>query len=170
MVEDKLPEEIRNLLRASYFTYLCTVDGENNPHVTPMFFVYNEELNLIYLISSLKSRKLRNILRNNNVFLTIDARDPTNPFENIGIMIEGRAHLEAKMKIIKSPSNRIFLKKSAIKALKMLEKKYPFLREGKLRSERSTNLLKKFSEVLISIRPRKIVCWIGGPKFKRVEY
>ncbi len=111
-----------------------------------------------------------NILENNEISLTVDVRDPINPFNNIGMMIEGEARLEAEIKIIESPSNRIFLKNSAINAFKMFERKYPMLREEKPGLRKSTRLVKKFSEVLISIKPKKIICWIGGPEFRRIEY
>jgi len=91
-------EGIKNLLLTSHFAYLCTLK-EDRPHVTPVFFVYSEDLNSIYFMSSLKSMKMSNILSNNRVCLTVDTRDPVNPFNNRGVMIEGEARLEAEIRL-----------------------------------------------------------------------
>lgn len=167
---DRPSEEIRDLLRDSYFAYLCTVDEENTPHITPIFFVFHEKSNLVYFMSSLKSKKIANILLNNKVSLTVDVRDPANPFNNKGAMIEGEAHLEGELKSMKPSSNRILLKESAIGIFKMFEVKYHILRKAKPGLREPMRLVKRFSEVLVSIKPKKIVNWSGGPKFKRVEF
>ncbi len=169
-MEHKFSEELKNLLKESYFAYLCTVDGHNMSHVTPVFFVYNEELNLIYFMSTLKSRKITNILSNNKVSLTVDIRDPVNPFNNRGMMIEGEARLEAEIKLMESPSNRVFLKKSAVNAFKMFEVKYPVLKETDSSAINLRRMMNKYTEVLISVKPKKMIYWSGGPKFKRIEF
>jgi len=168
MRKEKVKEEVRNLLRNSYFAYLCTVNN-GAPHVTPIFYVYHEGLNLIYFMSSLESRKMKNILSNKNVSLTVDVRDPLDPFKNSGIMVEGEAKLEAEIKLIDQPSNQVYLKEGAIKVFKMFQEKYPILNQSRV-TDRPLRTLRKFSEVLVSIKPRKIIYWGGGPKFKRIRF
>jgi uncharacterized pyridoxamine 5'-phosphate oxidase family protein len=167
MNEEDAWKEIKDVLKSSFFAYICTVN-EGNPHITPVFFIYDEGLNLIYFMSSLKSRKMKNILANNKVSLTVDFRDPINPFNNRGVMIEGEAKLEAEIKLRDYPSNRVFLKESALKILEMFEEKYPILKQKLAGKE--FKLVKKFSEVLVSIKPKKMVYWGGGPKFKRIKF
>ena len=162
-------EAITNLLETSFFAYLCTVNG-NMPHVTPVFFVYVEDSNSIYFMSSLKSKKMKNLLTNNRVSLTIDVRDPVNPFKNKGIMIEGIAQLVAELYLWKPSSDRVFLKDSAKQVLEMFEKKYPILKQPELNNEKTLELIRKFAEVLVSIKLKKIIYWGGGPKFTRVKY
>lgn len=165
----KISKDIVSLLGNSYLAYLCTVNEENLPHVTPVFFIYQEKLNLIYFMSMLKTKKITHILSNNRVCLTIDIRDPTNPFNNIGVMIEGKAHLDAEIKLKDFPSNRVFLKEPALKIFAMFEKKYPVLREAE-GSVVDNRRLKKFTEVLVSIKLMKLVYWGKGQKFDRITF
>ncbi len=89
-----------------------------------------------------------NILENNEISLTVDVRDPINPFNNIGMMVDDEARLEAEIRIIESPSNRIFLRNSAINAFKMFGIKNPMLRGAKPGLRKSTRRMRVFSEIL----------------------
>lgn len=167
-MRNKLPEEIRNLLKNCYFAYLCTVDGENRPHITPIFFVYDQNANLVYFISASKSRKIRNIRLNNRVSLTVDIRDPVNPFNNVGVMTEGEAKLEYELGP-EGSSNEVF-PESVLSAFERFKTKYAILRQLEPSLSRSLSLIRRFSEVLVSIEPKKMVYWGGGGRFRRVEF
>lgn len=121
-------------------------------------------------MSMLKSRKITNILSNNKVSLTIDVRDPVNPFKNEGVMVEGEAWLEAEIHLMKHPTNRVFLTESTIKVYELFERKYPILRGEGSSVVDSQKFKKKIVEVLVSIKPTKMVYWSGGPKFQRFKF
>lgn len=167
--ESEVPQEIRELLTKCHFAYLCTVDGNNRPHITPMFFVYDRDANLMYFVSNSKSAKTRNIRLNNRVSLTVDVRDPVNPFNNVGVMTEGEASVEYEPGPEEFPTGAIF-PESALKAFEMFKRKYAILRQVEPSLSRSMNLIRRFSEVLVSVKPTKMVYWRGGGRFRRVEF
>jgi len=165
----KIPEEIIKLLKGSYFAYLCTADEENMPHVTPIFFVYDELLNMNYFVSSLKSRKISNMRVNRRVSVTVDARDPVDPFNNVGVVTQGEARLEFEITPDDSPSNMIF-PQPALSAFQMLKKKYDVLRQTEPSFSSSMSLIRRFSEVLVSVKPMRMIYWQGGGRFRRVQF
>jgi uncharacterized pyridoxamine 5'-phosphate oxidase family protein len=167
--KSEVPEEIGKLLTECHFAYLCTVGENNRPHITPIFFVYDRNVNLMYFVSASKSRKIRNIRLNKRVSLTVDIRDPVNPFNNVGVMTEGEAGVEYELRPEESPSHAIF-PKSALEAFEMFKRKYAILRQVEPSFSRSMNLIRRFSEVLVSVKPKKMVYWGGGGKFKRVQF
>jgi len=164
-----VPEEIRKLLTKCYFAYLCTVDENNRPHITPIFFVYDRNANLMYFVSASKSTKIRNIRLNNRVSLTVDVRDPVNPFNNVGVMTEGEASIKYELGPEQSLSDAVF-PESALKAFEMFKRKYAILRQVEPSFSRSMNLIRRFSEVLVSVKPKKMIYWAGGGKFGRVQF
>jgi len=164
-----IPEEIRKLLTKCHFAYLCTADENNRPHIVPIFFVHDLDTNLTYFVSDSKSAKIRNIRLNNRVSLTVDVRDPVNPFNNVGVMTEGEASVEYELGPEESPSDAIF-PESALKAFEMFKGKYAVLRQVEPSFSRSMNLIRRFSEVLVSVKPKKMVYWGGGGKFKRIQF
>lgn len=90
MIEDA-EQEIENILRSQRVGYLCTSDSKNNPHVTPIFFLYNFESNELLFLTARGSKKIANVLKNENVAFVADIRDVQNPFNNRGVMIKGVA-------------------------------------------------------------------------------
>jgi len=157
----RLPQEITKILKESHFAYFCTTNQDNQAHITPMFFLFDRETNEIFVFTHLKSRKMKNIEANPKVCLTVDVRDPENPFENQGVMVQGRAVVE---KIVDSSSAS--RNKKLKRIYKEFGKKYPVLGET-----RSQTQLKhqKFREVMIRIRPNKMVYW-KGPHFITVKF
>lgn len=145
----EIPEKISNILTKNYFGYICTVDGKNQPHVAPMFFVYNPIDMLIYFITSAKSKKLRNIKTNPYISLTVDIRDPENPFRNEGVLVQG---------IVKKNDLKPLYLKSRIWALKgvieMFVDKYT-----KVVVTREPE-----DDILVSMHIKKMVHW-KGPRF-----
>ncbi len=162
-------EEISSFLAKCYFAYLCTVDEENRPHITPIFFVYDENTSVTYFMSGSKSTKIRNIRLNSRVSLAADIREPINPFDNLGAMIEGQATIERELGLEESPLDRTFTV-PALRVFELFKRKYGIVSEVEPSFSRSTSLMRRFSDVLVSVRPKKIVYWQGGGRFWRVEF
>jgi len=95
----KIPDEMRNILYGNYFGYVCTSDRHDQPHLTPVFFVYDENSQKIFFITNDKSKKVKNLSENPNVSITIDIRDTVNPFNNEGVMAQGTANITEKAPI-----------------------------------------------------------------------
>ena len=88
-----IPEAALSILRDGFFAYLGTAEPGCEPHVTAMFYMWDEDTKFIYLVTSKESKKVLNIRRNRNVCVTIDKRDPNSPAGNSGVMIRGKAFL-----------------------------------------------------------------------------
>jgi nitroimidazol reductase NimA-like FMN-containing flavoprotein (pyridoxamine 5'-phosphate oxidase superfamily) len=167
--DTEVPDEIRHLMTECYFAYLCTVNEANQPHITPIFFAFDDSTSLTYFLSASESTKIRNIRLNNRVSLTADIRDPVNPFNNVGVMIDGQARIEHELYTRESHSDEIFTE-SALRAFEMLRRKYSVLRQIEPSFGRSMSLMRRFSEVLVSVKPNKMVYWAGGGRFKRARF
>ncbi len=89
MLEDA-EQEIDNILRSQRVGYLCTSNGKNTPHATPIFFLYNFGSNEVVFLTDRRSKKLANLLENENVAFMADIRDAQNPFNNRGVMVKGK--------------------------------------------------------------------------------
>ncbi|MFQ6129560.1 MAG: pyridoxamine 5'-phosphate oxidase family protein [Candidatus Hadarchaeaceae archaeon] len=141
----EIPTKIKMLLAEGRFTYFCTTDAALRPHVIPMLFVYSAENNKILLMSSRKSKKVRNLRSKNTVSLTVDVRNPVNPFLNYGVMIQGLA--------------RVLDLKKRMEVLEMFARKYPrFVRRKKLKGK----FLPVYTDVLIEVTPKLMVYWRGA--------
>jgi len=70
---------------------LATVNSEGKPQVTPVGFLYNEELDVIEIGGQAvsKTQKFRNILENPNVAFVVD--DLLPPWQVRGVEIRGTA-------------------------------------------------------------------------------
>lgn len=89
----KIPDGALEILRDGFFAYLGTADLRCDPHVTAMFYIWDDDTKTIHLITSKDSKKVLNIRRNTRVSVTIDQRDPKSPARNAGVMVKGRALL-----------------------------------------------------------------------------
>ncbi len=158
----EIPSEIIDLFRDAPFAYFCTVDQENQPHITPMFFFFDVESKSFLFMTSSRSKKVANLHRNNQVSLTIDTRDPANPFENKGAMIQGKAEL-ATLESARPKWNRALVG--------FFEKYLEFQAEQfhRVRDRVLSYAQQKF-RVLIGVTPGKIVYWTGGPSFKVLRF
>lgn len=159
-MEKKLPPEMTTVLIECHFAYLCTTDRSNQPHIAPMFYLFDEETSNLHVITSTESKKMRNIQDNPNVCLTIDIRDPTNPFNNRGVMVQGKATVCYSV-----DSSSAIKDEKIIQAFERFEKKYPILKK----EHPITEEYKKFSQNLVRITPTKMVYW-RGPKFITVKF
>jgi general stress protein 26 len=88
-----IPYAALDILRNGFFAYLGTTDLKCNPHVTAMFYIWDDETKTIHLITSRQSKKVFNIRRNTNVSVTIDQRDSISPALNAGVLVRGKGHL-----------------------------------------------------------------------------
>ncbi|MDL5502968.1 MAG: pyridoxamine 5'-phosphate oxidase family protein, partial [Candidatus Methanoperedens sp.] len=71
-------------------------DSHDQPHLTPVFFIYDENSQKLFFITNDKSKKVKNLSENPNVSITIDIRDSVNPFNNEGVMAQGTATITDK--------------------------------------------------------------------------
>jgi len=83
----EIPKAALKILREGFFAYLGTAEPRCEPHVTAMFYLWDESSKTIYLVTSKESKKVLNIRQNRNVSVTIDKRDPVSPAGNSGVMI-----------------------------------------------------------------------------------
>jgi general stress protein 26 len=181
MEKTKLPPEMIEVLTTSHFSYLCTTDQKNQPHITPMFYVFDEKTNDIFILASSNSKKMHNIKFNPKIALTIDVRDPINPFNNHGVMVQGTAIVEKTEPGIgkEVPHVAMYLEGQAFvekteqeteeeklaQASKAFAEKYPVLLEAQ---SPVVGEVKKFSEKLVRIVPKRMVFW-KGPNFITVN-
>ncbi len=152
----KIPDEMLNILYGNYFGYICTSDRFDMPHLTPVFFVYDGQSQKIFFITNEKSKKVKNILENPNVSITIDIRDPVNPFNNEGVMAQGTASITEKGPIYFLPEETLQLYRDIYLEFKG---KYQAVIENKPMGE---------NDVIVQISIEKMVYW-KGPHFKSVK-
>ena len=157
----KLPPEIMEVINTGHFAYLCTTDQNNQPHITPMFFNFDDKTNNFYVITSSDSKKIKNLQVNSKVSLSIDIRDVSNPFNNRGVMLEGTASVGTCIESDKGSD------KEFMPACEAFQRKYPVL-QREARYPVSIDY-EKFSEALLRITPKKIVFW-RGPNFITVNF
>ena len=140
----EIPEDALSILRKGFFAYLGTAEPGCDPHLTAMFFVWDEESESIYMVSTRKSRKVVNIRRNTRVCVTVDERDPKSPAGNCGVMIQGRAQL-IEMEIADNQVMDEFLSKY----MHFLGPGFPL-----------------GSRIAIQVKPRKLSFWMGANFFQ----
>ena len=97
MVDDKLSssgqappltsEEIESMLKENQYVRICTHNKDGTIHAVPVSYRYMN--GQIVIMSITKSRKNRNIERNNDVTVLIDTLDPLR-----GILIYGTAEID----------------------------------------------------------------------------
>jgi nitroimidazol reductase NimA-like FMN-containing flavoprotein (pyridoxamine 5'-phosphate oxidase superfamily) len=135
-----IPEPALSILRTGFFAYVGTTEPGCDPHLTVMFFIWDDESESVYMVSTRRSRKVVNIRRNTRVCVTIDERDPKSPAKNCGVMIQGRAQL-VEMEIADNTVMVEFLSKY----MQFLGPGYPM-----------------GSRIAIQVKPRKISYWMGA--------
>jgi nitroimidazol reductase NimA-like FMN-containing flavoprotein (pyridoxamine 5'-phosphate oxidase superfamily) len=160
MEKQTIPPEMTEVLNTGHFAYLCTTDQDNQPHITPMFFAFDEKNNTFYVQTSSDSKKIKNLQVNSKVSLSVDIRDETNPFNNRGVMAQGKATVEEYSCSISPVGDE-----ELMAACEAFQKKYPVL----LREAKFPVTVEKFSETLIRIIPDKMTYW-KGPNFITVNF
>lgn len=80
-------EEIESLLKEAKIARFCCHNDDGTIHATPVWFKYENEEILISIPD--RSRKAKNLERNNKVTILIDTEEPFR-----GVMIYGEAELD----------------------------------------------------------------------------
>jgi len=80
-------EEMESMLKTSRYARVCTHNKDGTIHSMPVAYRYIK--GQIVIISIAKSRKNRNVLRNNDVSVLIDTLDPLR-----GMLIYGTAEID----------------------------------------------------------------------------
>jgi general stress protein 26 len=152
----KIPDEMLNILYGNYFGYVCTSDGSDQPHITPVFFVYEEQLQKIFFITNEMSKKVKNILENPKVSITVDIRDTKNPFNNEGIMAQGTARITEKGPIY-------FLSEETLELCRDIYMEF----KGKYQAVIENRPMGE-NYVIVQIKIEKMVYW-KGTHFKSIK-
>jgi len=92
-VSKDIPREALDILHSGFFAYLGTSDPRCTPHVTAMFYIWDDKTRTLHLVASKLSKKILNIRANSKVSVTVDQRDPISPARNSGVMVAGNAFL-----------------------------------------------------------------------------
>jgi nitroimidazol reductase NimA-like FMN-containing flavoprotein (pyridoxamine 5'-phosphate oxidase superfamily) len=144
-------ERMLQMLTQKRIGYLCTAGSKNRPHLTPIFVIYDSKMHKIYFQANRTSKKIRDILANPKVSLSVDRRDVINPFKNEGVMVQGDAEvLETELKKAISEDLGIAFDVFMSKFADIVIKGEPG------------------EKVVVRINIRKMVYW-KGPKFQTIK-
>ncbi len=83
------PKGLSKLLYSTRFANVATVSPNKYPHITPTLFVFDGRN--VFFITSIKSQKVKNLRRINNVSIFIDSHQHEEVTNSIGVSISGRA-------------------------------------------------------------------------------
>ena len=83
-------EEIGNFLKEAPTARICSINEDGTIHGVPVWFKY--ESGQFIIATPEKSRKVRNIAKNNNVSLIIDVGSP----DIRGVIVYGKAEVDLK--------------------------------------------------------------------------
>ena len=127
----------REFLVSQKILRLATIDPSGNPHIVPVWYMYDN--NKFYIGTNTKTRKAKNIKKNSKVSFCIDVgiRSPNI----IGIMGIGRAKLILKTEMVHPLAEKILLR--YFKNLK----------------NQSAQQLLNQTDCIIEITPKKITSW-----------
>jgi nitroimidazol reductase NimA-like FMN-containing flavoprotein (pyridoxamine 5'-phosphate oxidase superfamily) len=127
----------KEFLRSQKILRLATIDSSGNPHIVPVWYMY--ENNRFYVGTNTKTKKARNIKKNSKVSFCIDVgiKSP----DIVGIMGVGRARLILKTDRVESIAEKILLR--YFKNLK----------------NQSAQQLLNQTDCIIEITPKKITNW-----------
>ena len=93
---------------------LSTIDKSNFPHITPVWYIFNDEK--IYIGTNTKNQKIKNVEKNNHVSFCVDVG--VNSPDIYGVMGQGIANI-----ILEIPKVRTIAEKILLKYFKTLENK-----------------------------------------------
>ncbi|MDO7697875.1 MAG: pyridoxamine 5'-phosphate oxidase family protein [Nitrosopumilus sp.] len=116
---------------------LSTIDKSNFPHITPVWYIFNDEK--IYIGTNTKNQKIKNIEKNNHVSFCVDVG--VNSPDIYGVMGQGIANI-----ILEIPKVRTIAEKILLKYFKTLENK-------------SAKELLEDTNCIIEIIPQKYSKW-----------
>ena len=85
---------------------LSTIDKSNFPHITPVWYMFNDEK--IYIGTNTKNQKIKNIEKNNHVSFCVDVG--VNSPDIYGVMGQGTANIILEVTKVKRIAKKILLK------------------------------------------------------------
>jgi hypothetical protein len=130
-------EEIESMLKENRIARVCTHNKDGTIHAMPVAYRYIN--GQILIISLIKSRKNKNIERNNNITVLIDTPDPLR-----GILIYGTAEIDC---------DNVYEQ-----ALTIMETSPPLVGMPKEKFERVTKAyVDTFKSVIVKITPKHII-------------
>jgi len=124
-------------LKTQKILRLCTIDKNNFPHITPVWYRYSS--GKIHIGTNTKTQKIKNIQKNNKVSFCID--EGVNAPDIYGVMSKGIASI-----IVEIPKTKTLAKKILLKYFKTLENK-------------SAKQLLSDTDCIIEIVPEKFSTW-----------
>ena len=124
-------------LKTQKILRLCTIDKNNFPHITPVWYRYSS--GKIHIGTNTKTQKIKNIQKNNKVSFCID--EGVNAPDIYGVMSKGTANI-----IVEMPKTKTLAKKILLKYFKTLENK-------------SAKQLLNDTDCIIEIVPEKFSTW-----------
>ena len=124
-------------LKTQKILRLSTIDKNNFPHITPVWYMFNDEK--IYIGTNTKNQKIKNIEKNNHVSFCVDVG--VNSPDIYGVMGQGIANI-----ILEIPKVRTIAEKILLKYFKTLENK-------------SAKELLEDTNCIIEIIPQKYSKW-----------
>ncbi len=127
----------KEFLKSQKILRLATIDSSGNPHIVPVWYMYDKEK--FYVGTNTKTRKAKNIKKNSKVSFCIDIgiKSP----DIVGVMGIGRARLILKLERVEVLAEKILLR--YFKNLK----------------NQSAQQLLHQTNCIIEITPKKITNW-----------
>jgi len=153
------PPDVESILYHEKFAYV-TVCSRNQPHVTPVIFVYDGKY--LYFATSIASAKYRIIKKNPKIAVLVDMRDRRNPMKNRAVLLRGKGLILGEI----SPIGVFNLFRYGLWLLRVRHifgRKYPLYM--KYYDESSSELPpawqnKPFlARVLVRVEPERITYW-----------
>jgi nitroimidazol reductase NimA-like FMN-containing flavoprotein (pyridoxamine 5'-phosphate oxidase superfamily) len=149
-----LPPDIYDLVYASKFAHVGTSDANMTPHVVPTSYVF-DGMDLFFM-SSVVSKKLKNIKANDRVAFIIDVRDSKNLLNNKAVLFTGKAKIMGLFDVLSHPlkvytARRLFMGKYPEYARKYAAEKKNL--------PKAWQLTPMISRVLVDVQPENIVYW-----------
>jgi hypothetical protein len=149
-----LPPDIYDLVYSSKFSYIGTSDRKMTPHVVPTSFIF-DGMNLFFM-TSVVSKKLKNIKETKRVAFLIDVRDHNDLLNNKAVLFIGRAKVYGLVDLLFHPiklynSRRLFVVKypEYVRRYAAEKKNLP----------KAWQLTPLTSRLLVGVEPEKIVLW-----------
>ena len=124
-------------LKTQKILRLCTIDKNEFPHITPVWYSYSG--GKIHIGTDTNSQKIKNLQKNNHVSFCVDVG--VNSPDIYGVMGKGIANI-----ILETPKTKTIAKKILLKYFKTLENK-------------SAKKLLDDTDCIIEIIPEKFSVW-----------
>ena len=127
-------EEIEDFLNERYVARIATIKPNGSPHVTPVWYLWKNKQLLISIGED--SVKVKNVLKNNRVAVTID----NCTYPGMGVIIEGKAEIRELSETIEWEIGIRYL-------------------ESKILIEYLKYAHATWKNVLLIVHPEKIISW-----------